>query len=74
MDSIILAIILCQIHVQAIENIILLDDQIINSEQVHVHVVVSLIFTNYRSFKIGAVVSGQHYFGYCTLSDICAGS
>ena len=23
--------------------------------------VVSLIFTNYCSFKIGAVVSGQHY-------------
>ena len=55
MDSIILpAIILCQIHVQAVENI--LDDQTINSEQVHVHVVVSLIFTNYCNFKIGAVV------------------
>ena len=31
-DSIILAIVLCQIHVQAVENI--LDDQTINSEQV----------------------------------------
>ena len=36
--------------------------------------VISLIFTNYRSFKIGAVVSGQHCFGYCSLSDMCAGS
>ena len=32
MDSIIMAIVLCQIHVQAVEYI--LDDQIINSEQV----------------------------------------
>ena len=32
MDSIIMAIVLCQIHVQAVENI--LDDQTINSEQV----------------------------------------
>ena len=28
--------------------------------------VVSLTFTNYLSFKKGAVVSEQHYFGYCT--------
>ena len=27
--------------------------------------VVSLYFTNHCSFKIGAVVSGQHYFGHC---------
>ena len=32
MDSIIMAIVLCQIHVQAVEYI--LDDQTINSEQV----------------------------------------
>ena len=34
---------------------------------------VSLIFTNYCSFKKEAVVSGYHY-GHCTLSYICAGS
>ena len=69
MDSIIMAIVLCQIHMQAVESI--LDDQTINSEQVCGSM---LIFTNYHSFKIGAVVSGQHYFGYCTLSDTRAGS
>ena len=35
---------------------------------------VLLIFTNYRSFKKEAVVSGQHYFGYCTQSDAHVGS
>ena len=32
MDSIIMAVVLCQIHMQEVENI--LDDQTINSEQV----------------------------------------
>ena len=50
---------------QAVEYI--LDDQ-------SKYEVVSLIFTKCFSFKKGAVVSGQHYFGYCSLSDICAGS
>ena len=61
MNSIIMAILLCQIYVQSVEYI--LDDQTINSEQV------SFIFTNHRSFKKEAVVSGQHYYGYCTQSD-----
>ena len=34
MDSIIMAIVLCQIHVQAVEYIFNLDDQTVNSEQV----------------------------------------
>ena len=34
--------------------------------------VVFFIFTNHRSFKKEAVVSGQHYYGYCTLSDLIA--
>ena len=33
--------------------------------------VVSLIFINCYSSKKGAVVSGQHYVGFCTLSDTC---
>ena len=53
---------------QAVEYI--LDDQTINSEQVWV---VSLIFTNCRSFKKEAVVNGQHYYDYCTLPNTHAG-
>ena len=68
MNSIILAIVLRQIHVQAVEYIF--DDQTINSSECGV---VLLVFTNCRSFKKGAVVSEQHYFGYCTLSDTHAG-
>ena len=49
MDIIIMVIVLCHIYVRAVEYI--LDDQTINSEQI------SLIFTNYCSFK-EAVVSG----------------
>ena len=45
-----------------------LDDQTIKRE------VVSLIFINCCSSKKGAVVSGQHYVGYCTLSDKHVGS
>ena len=56
MDSIILAIVLCQIYVQAVKYI--LDNQMINSSKCGL---VSLIFTNYLSLKKGAVVSGQHY-------------
>ena len=48
MDSIIMAIVLCQIHVQAIEYI--------NSEQVCGSIVI--IFINYCSFKKEAVVDG----------------
>ena len=48
---IILAIILCQIHMQEVVEYTL-DDQPIKCEEV------SLIFTNYRSFKKEAVVSG----------------
>ena len=69
MNSIILAIVLCQIHMQAVEYI--LDDQTINSSKCEV---VSVTFTNCRSFKKGAVVSEQCYFGYCTPSDTHAGS
>ena len=69
MDNIIMAIVLCQIHMQAVEYI--LDDQTINSSKCGV---VSLVFTNCRSFKKGAVVSEQHYFGYCTLLDTHVGS
>ena len=69
MNSVILAIGLRQIHMQAVEHI--LDDQTKNSEQLWV---VSLIFTNCRSFKKEAVVSRQHYYGYCTQSDTHAGS
>ena len=69
MNSIILAIGLCQIHMQAIEYI--LDNQTIDSSTCGV---VSLVFTNCRSFKKGAVVIEQHYFGYCTLSDARVGS
>ena len=54
---------------QAVEYI--LDDQMINFSKCGV---VSLVFTNCRSFKKGAVVSEQHYFGYCTPSDTHAGS
>ena len=64
MDSIIMAILLCQIYVQSVEYI--LDDQTIIPSKC---VVVSFIFTNHRSFKKEAVVSGQHYYGYCTQSD-----
>ena len=56
MDSIIMAIVLYQILVQAVQYI--LDAQTINSCKC---VVVSLIFTNCRSFNVGAVISGQHY-------------
>ena len=59
MDNIIMAIVLRQIHMQAVEYI--LDDQMINSSKCGV---VSSVFTNCRSFKKGAVVSEQHYFGY----------
>ena len=69
MDSIIMAIVLCQILMQVVKYI--LDDQTINSSKCGV---VSLVFTNCRSFKKGAVVSKQHYFGYCTPSDTHAGS
>ena len=69
MDSIIMAIVLCQIHVQAVEYIF--NDQTINSEECEI---VSLTFTNCHSFKKGAVVSEQRYFGYCTPSDTHAGS
>ena len=48
----------------------ILDDQTLNSEQVSDSFVV---FTNCCNFKKGAVVSGQHYFSYCTLSDTHAG-
>ena len=47
--DIIMVIVLCHIYVRAVEYI--LDDQT-NSEQI------SLIFTNYCSFKKEAVVSG----------------
>ena len=51
MDNITMqAIVLCQIHVQAVEYI--LDDQTINSEQV-----CGSILHNHRSFKKEAVVS-----------------
>ena len=50
---IILAIVLCQIHMQVVEYI--LDDQPIIFNKCEE---VSLIFTNYRSFKKEAVVSG----------------
>ena len=68
MNSVILAIVLRQIHMQAVEYIF--DDQMINSSECGV---VSLVFTNCHSFKKGAVVSEQHYFGYCTPSDTHAG-
>ena len=64
-----LAIALCLIHMQAAEYT--LDDQPIILSKCGV---ASLIFTNCRSFKKGAVVSGQCCFGYWTLSDTCAGS
>ena len=47
MDSITVAIVLCQIHMQAVEYI-----------NLSKCVIVSLIFTNYRSFKKEDVVSG----------------
>ena len=53
MNSVILAIGLCQIHMQAVEYI--LDDQTINSEQGEI---VSLTSTNCCSFKKEAVISG----------------
>ena len=49
MNSIIVAVVLCQIHMQAVEYI--LDDQPINSEQISDCVV------NCHSFKKGAVFS-----------------
>ena len=62
MHSIILAIVLHQIHMHVVEYI--LDDQTINSSKCGV---VSLIYTNCHSFK-EAVISG-HYYGYCTLPN-----
>ena len=53
MDSIILAIVLCQIHMKVVEYA--LDDQPIIFNKCEE---VLLIFTNYRSFKKGAVGSG----------------
>ena len=67
--SINMTIVLRQIHMQAVECI--LDDQTIYSSKSGI---VSLTFTNCHSFKKGAVVSKQHYCGYCTLSDTHAGS
>ena len=57
MDNFILAIVLCQIHVQAVEYIKLLDDQTINSKQVLGSIV---IYINYNccSFKKEAVING----------------
>ena len=55
MHNIIMAILLCQIYVQSVEYI--LDDLTI-LEIPSKFVVVSLIFTNHRSFKNEAVVSG----------------
>ena len=51
MDNIIMAIVLSQTHIQAVEYI--LDDQTIILSKC---VVVSVIFTNHRSFKKEAVV------------------
>ena len=53
MDSIVVAVVLCQIHMQAVDEYIL-DDQPINSEQ---YQIVLLIFINCHSFKTGAVFS-----------------
>ena len=64
-----MAIVLCQIYVQAVEYI--LDDQIIIPSKCGV---VSLIITNCRSLKKGSVVNKQRYFGYWTPSDTHAGS
>ena len=61
MDNIVMAIVLRQIHMLGVEYI--LDDQTINSSKCGV---VSLVFTIRRSYKKWAVVSEQHYFGYCT--------
>ena len=67
MDSIVLAIVLCQIYVQAV--IYWMIGQILSKG-----VVVSLIFTNCRSFKKEAVVSGTSFFVHCgttnTLLDV----
>ena len=64
MDSIVLAIVLCQVYVQAV--IYWMIGQILSKG-----VVVSLIFTNCHSFKKEAVVSGTAFLSIVAQLILC---
>ena len=67
-------IVICMNYIVFITSCRQLSTYWINREILNKSEVVSVIFTICCSFKKGAVVSGQRYFGYWTLSDTHAGS